>query len=250
MNIKNVKFSLFLLTSFLFINFSNAQKIKEEDGLVTLDGKPYVKIIKTKAWLVYNNFTIQNLSGVDLATFKYRTKTSQKWDDNKGKYVEESTIYYTVDFTGSGAHANIYEQLGYKMVIKILLKNNLIKDDAIDPIAERKYINKMYGSYPQAIPPYLSNSPIILEGDLITIDGKTLGKFIEKYSDTTKTTLVISIYDRIHNEKIAEAKAPSYEPVEWEVYTETDDKSSSILYTAPEAKEKLFKWLVSKQYLK
>jgi hypothetical protein len=249
MYFKKIKFKFLIISSLLIFNFSNAQKIKEKDGLVTLDSKPFVKMIKTKAWMIYNDFTIQNLSEIDLATFNYRTKTRNKWDKEKRKNVEETIIYYTVDFTESGAHAVINEQLSKKMVVKILLKNKLVKGGVIDPLAEKQYINRMGGSYPRAIPTHLSKSPIVLKENIITIDGKTVGKYIEKFSDTTKTSFMVSIYNAKNNEKIAEAKASANQPMEWEVKTMSDEKTTSILYDAPEEKEKLFKWLVQKKYL-
>jgi len=248
MYLKNLIFKILIVCSLFIVNFSNAQKIKEKDGLVTLDGKPFVKMIKTKAWMIYNNFTIQNLSEVDLATFNYRTKTRKKWDEKKRKYVDQTIIYYTVNFTESGGYAVINDQLSKKMVIKIFLKNNIIKDGTIDPIAERQYINRLGGSYPKDIPIHMSKSSIVLKENLITIDGKTVGKYIEKYADTTKTSFTVSIYNAKSNEKIAEAQALVNEPMDWDVKTMSDEKSTSILYDAPEAKEKLFKWLVQKKY--
>lgn len=243
------KFILILIISVLANNFSNAQKIKEENGLITLDGKPYVKMIKTKAWLVYNDFTIQNLSGIDLVTFNYRTKMRKKWNEEQRRYVEETVIYYTAKFTESGAHVVINEQLSKKMVVKILFKNKLVKDDLIDQLTEKQYVNRMGGTYPKKLPIHQSKSPVVIKGNLITIDERVVGKFIEKYSDSTKTTLVISVYAN-NSEKIAEAKVLVSELIEWDVKILIDDKSTSILYDSPEEKEKLFKWLVQKKYLK
>ena len=56
MSFKSLKFKFLIISSLLIFNFSNAQKIKEKDGLVTLDGNPFVKMIKTKAWMIYNDF--------------------------------------------------------------------------------------------------------------------------------------------------------------------------------------------------
>lgn len=246
----SIKLKLLLFSSLLMLNFSNAQKIKEENGIITLDGEPYVKMIKTKAWAIFNNFTIQNLSGVDLATFNYRTKTTRKWDEKKRKYVEGSTVYYTVDFAESGGHAAINEQLSKKMVVKIFLKNNLIKDGVIDPLAEKQYINRLGGRYPMAIPIHESKSPVVINDNLISIDGKIVGKFIEKYSDDTEDKILISVYETKHNEKVAEAITSADDPIEWDVKTMSDDKSTSIMYDSPEEKEKLFKWLIQKKYLK
>lgn len=246
----SIKLKLLLFSSLLMLNFSNAQKIKEENGIITLDGKPYVKMIKTKAWAIFNNFTIQNLSGVDLATFNYRTKTTRTWDEKKRKYVEGSTVYYTVDFAESGGHAAINEQLSKKMVVKIFLKNNLIKEGVIDPLAEKQYINRLGGRYPKAIPIHESESPVVINDNLISIDGNIVGKFIEKYSDDTEDKILISVYETKHNEKVAEAITSTDNPVEWDVKTMSDEKSTSIMYESPEEKEKLFKWLIQKKYLK
>ena len=246
----SIRLKMSMLSMLLMLNFSYAQKIKENNGIVTLDGEPFIKLIKTKAWLMYNNFTVQNLSGVDLATFNYRTKATKKWNEEKGIYEEGSTIYYTVDFAESGGHAAINEQLSMKMVVKIFLKNNLIKDGSIDPIAEQQYINRLGGRYPKPVPIHESDSPIVIKDNFISIEGKTIGQFIEKYSDSTEVSIVVFVYETTHNEKVAEATRLTKDPFEWSVNTMSDDKTTSILYESPEEKEKLFKWLVQKKYLK
>ena len=136
------------------------------------------------------------------------------------------------------------------MVVKIFLNNNLIKDGAIDPLAERQYINRLGGRYPRAIPIHESKSPVVINDNLISIDDKIVGKFIEKYTDETEGKFVIYVYEVKHNEKVAEAITSANNPIEWDVKTMSDEKSTSIMYDSPEEKEKLFKWLIQKKYLK
>ena len=137
-----------------------------------------------------------------------------------------------------------------RMVVKIFLKNKLINDGVFDPLAEEQYINRLGGRYPSPVPIYLSESPIVIQDNLISIDGKVIGKFIEKNLDSTEGNVVISVYEITHNEKVAEATRSAKDPVEWYVKTNSNDDTTSILYESPEEKEKLFKWLVQKQYLK
>ena len=43
---KAATWSAILIVAMLFANPINAQKIKDDNGLITLNGKPYVKLVK------------------------------------------------------------------------------------------------------------------------------------------------------------------------------------------------------------
>jgi hypothetical protein len=81
-------------------------------------------------------------------------------------------------------------------------------------------------------------------------DGSPITKFSEKNIKAEDGTdlLKISIYNTV-GEKVATATALVNNASEWLVITDSDDKTSEILYESPGEKKKLFNWLLIKKYL-
>jgi hypothetical protein len=237
--------------------YSQKQKIKlkfdDESQLIYLNGKAYAKMIKTSADIVGLNkhFTIQNLSGEELMFMKYAPK--EHWDREEKQNV--TTIYYDITFTESGASASVKKGfgLGEKGAMKLLVKNQLMKDHAIDPDAEAKYIRANSGSYPekQVVDKNAkSDSKVIVNGDQITQDGNVFGKFIVKSieSSSSEERTLITVYSN-GGEKIARIEAPVINASEWAMTTSSDGKITEFLYKSQEETEGLFKWLIDKNYL-
>jgi len=230
------------------VNFAFAQKkkIEEINGNVMVDGQPYAKLVKTKVGggdLFSNNFSFQSLSGTELIYMKYHTRERQVRNEKTGKWETHSYPYYVVNFINSGASVTLPENsLGEKGAMKIVVENNLIKDDAIDPVAEERYVKVNNG---RAGAP---KNEVAINGEQITLDGKVIGKLLPK-STQGSDTMIFSIYN-ISGEKVAEAEAPVVNPSEWTVKTLSDSKTTSILYESTGAYEKLCKWCIDKQYLK
>lgn len=236
-----------LLLLFLFSNGVNAQKIKDNKGIITVDGKPYVKLVKKVQYVfVHNNFWIHNLDGNELMSAIVKEKISRVYNKQKRKYVDETSYYYVLYFKESEAQVVLNQQLSKRGLIKLIFKNNLIKNNQIDPIAEREFISKHGGS----VHGIKSTALPVIKEDQIFHYGKLIGNFISKPSTsedgTTQTTIMV--YNN-NGEKVAEAIAHTDDAVEWSVYTYGDEKMTFIRYEAAETKEKLFKWMSDKKYL-
>jgi hypothetical protein len=232
---------------FLFSNVVNAQKIKDNDGIITIDGKPYVKLVKkVKYLLIYNDFWIQNLDGKELMSAEVKQKTTRQYNSEKREYEDMTSFYYELYFNESEARVVINEQLGKKALIKKVFKNDLIKGNKIDPMAEREFILKyggsIYGIKSTAL-------PIIKEDQIFHYDN-LIGNFIAQSSTSENGVpeTILLVYNN-SGEKVAEAIAQAENPVEWSVYTYRDDKMTFIKYQAFETKENLFKWISDKKYL-
>lgn len=253
----SIRIGFFCFFALFLMNFAHAQKHKykydDDSQLMYVDNEVYGKMIKTKGddLGIAKNFSIQNLQGDELVYMKYTTR--QTWNKEYQQY--ESKIYYDIIFTKSGARASVMKGfgLGEKGAIKLLVTNNLIKDNQIDPIAEARYINLNNGSYPtgEEISSHATSiSPIVVKGNEIMQDGKVLGKFIERkvVLDSSEELIVLTVYSE-SGEKIGVAELPVIDPMEWNVETFADGKITGLLYESPKEKERLFEWLVEKNYL-
>jgi hypothetical protein len=233
--------SLLLLPLFIFIlSFSGVSQQKQkvqydrERQYILLDGQDYVKMIKSpvpKIKLI-NNFSIRNKEDKELIHFKY--EPYQVWVNRK--QIDQPA--YRITFINSGESVYMKKIFGERGVMKLLTKNELIQNNKIDPDSENRFI---------AINSALD---IEIEGNEIMRDGSAIAKFSEKKMKAEDGTdlLKISIYNVV-GEKVATATAPVNDASEWLVITDSDDKTSEIIYEAPGEKEKLFNWLVIKKYL-
>lgn len=246
LTIKKSAWSAFLIIMILFSNGVNAQKIKDNDGLITLDGKPYVKMVKKTGFFFNNHFWIRNLDGKELVFIEVKEKVTSKWNKEKRKHENTTSYYHIVHFKESGGRVTLDEVLGKRGVIKLIFKNKLIKDGLIDPIAERKYLLKYGGS----LHGVKSTALTVIKGDEIFHYDKLLGTFLIQSStshDGVSETIIL-VYNN-NGEKVAEAIAPIENAVEWSVYTYRDEKRSFIKYEPSNDREKLFKWISDKKYL-
>ena len=236
-----------VLIMFLFSNVVDAQKIKYSKGLVTLDGKPYVKLIKkVKYIIVHNNFWVQNLDGKELMSAEVKERITNQWNKQKYKYEDVTSYYYVIHFKESEAKVVLNRQFSKKGLIKMILKNKLIIDNQIDPVAERKYILDYGGS----LHGIKSTASVVIKEDQIFHYDKLLGTFLTQSSLSEKGIAETSIL--VYNndgEKVAEGIAPDENAIEWSVYTYSDEKKSFIKYKTPNEKEVFFKWLSDKKYL-
>jgi len=244
------KSNFFTIIALLIVSAAHSQtrKIEEDDGIIKVDGQPYAKISKIYAGFPgFNHFSIKSLSNVELIFMKgYDKVTGRKWDEKAKKYRDVTSTFYDIKFVGSGGMVTVNDWLSQKDAMKIVVEYSLIKDNAIDPASEAKYIRTFRGYSPPK-----PKGPIVINGDLITQDENVLAKFLIKNSTSASSEeiMVISIYST-NGEKIASAEAPIVNALEWTVQTISDGKTTSILYSSPEEKEKLFKWLLDKGYLK
>lgn len=232
---------LVLLPLFIFIlSFSGVSQQKQkvqydrERQYILLDGQDYVKMIKSPVSKIklINNFSIRNKEDKELIQFKY--EPYQVWVNRK--QIDQPA--YRITFINSGESVYMKKIFGERGVMKLLTKNELIKNNKIDPDSENRFI---------AINSALD---IEIEGNEIMRDGSAIAKFSEKKMKAEDGTdlLKISIYNVV-GEKVATATAPVNDASEWLVITDSDDKASEIIYEPPGEKENLFNWLVIKKYL-
>ena len=158
-----------------------------------------------------------------------------------------------------------------------MVENNLIKNNAVDYDAERRFMQVYHGRYPTAEAPASNNAPVVvninnapaqasteaatsappkskspvtLNGNEIMRDGNVIGKFRQDTTSSNyseKQTMII-VYSE-GGDKVAEAYAPVASPKEWYIKTFSDGKNFSIMYDSPGEREKLFRYLADKNYL-
>lgn len=143
MNLKMKSKSLvFLLLFSLFSYAVSAQKMKydKETNLITVAGVPYAKMERSNASVagLNNNFSIRNLEGKELMYIKLETR---KKYNRYGEVVEEN-VGYEIIFLDSGKSVWKRNTMGAKGAMKLVVKNKLIKDNHIDPEAERSFLLK------------------------------------------------------------------------------------------------------------
>lgn len=267
-----------VISLFLYTNYSFAQKVIYDEDTIKVDGKPYAIMKKKNAGPMRSDFAVSSLSGTELLYFKSTLRT---WMGSGFRFGAGDELYYEVNFiaTGSKADLKYYNGNGFA---KLVVENNLIKGNTIDPESEKRFIHLNNGSFPSksnhnseadkspavivninnnnggsgdnatnpAVVAPKSKSPVTLSGNQIIRDEVTIGKFKQ---DTTSSSysqklVVVTIYSE-GGEKVAEASVPVANPQEWNVKTINDNKTFNILYDSPNEKEKLFKWLADKNYL-
>jgi hypothetical protein len=183
------------------------------------------------------------------------------------------TWWQDVNFIGSGGKATLRSKMS-EGVAKMIVENKLIAGNAIDPEAERRFIQLYNGHWPEpavgdqpAAPTVIVNvaapaanptetaapkskAPVILDGNAIMREGATIGKFRDEVTNSTysQKTRILTVYNA-GGEKVAEAFVPAENPQEWTVRTLADGKEMPLLYDAPGEREKVFKWLADKGYL-
>jgi hypothetical protein len=264
------------ITLILYTNYSFAQKVSYDKDTIKIDGKPHAIMKKKNAGPMRSDFAVSSLSGIELIYFK---STLRDWTGSGFKFGAGEELYYQVNFiaTGSKADLKYYNGNGFA---KLVVENNLIKESAIDPESEKRFIQLNNGWFPRNPKPEADKSPAVIvtinnnnggvgdnsntpaatapkskssvtiTGNQIIRDEVTIGKFKQ---DTTSSSysqksLIVIIYSE-GGEKVAEASVPLANPQEWNVKTLSDNKTFNILYDSPNEKEKLFKWLADKNYL-
>tara|TARA_B110000285_G_scaffold204550_1_gene241578 strand:+ start:129 stop:890 length:762 start_codon:yes stop_codon:yes gene_type:complete len=244
---------LFIICSLSFKGFSQKNRKQKVDydkerQYILVDGNYYAKMEKqnyNKIGLI-KNYSIRNKEDKELIFFKY--SPYQDWNRERTQKVNKEA--YTITFINGGGNVYMKKNFGEKGVMKLITKNNLIQNDKIDSESENRFIAINNGR--KGTDKKVDNrvSDIEIEANEIVIDGSPIAKFSEKNMKAEDGTdlLKISIYNTI-GEKVATATAPVKAASEWLVVTDSDGRTSEILYETPGAKKKLFNWLLIKKYL-
>jgi hypothetical protein len=232
-------------TSELYAQSIKYDKVTEE---IIVDGEYYAKLVKTKfnAVGLIKNFSIQNRAGEELIFFKYRSY--EVWNASEKKYVSKRA--YDITFINGLGKVYYKKQFTLKSVMKLLVKNNLVKNDKIDPEAERRFISVNNGRQGRNQEIKVEVSDISISNNDIIKEGSKVGKFTEstKTNDAGIKQTYVTVYSNT-GEKIATATADEENPSEWTVLTTKDNKTTGILYEKSSSKEQLFSWMISTKYL-
>ena len=129
----------FLLT-LLLINIAllaHSQKVKVDDGLVTMDGQAYCKMEKTNCKLGYCDFRVTTLDGKEIIFIKIRSYVDH---ERAGAYsTTGNVVYFDWTFLGSGNKAET-DQSSEKNLAKAMVDARLLKDGALVAEGERNFI--------------------------------------------------------------------------------------------------------------
>ena len=241
--------ALVLITSLgLSAQIAKYDKQNEE---ILVDGEYYAKLVKSKhnsnGIGLIKNFSIQNREGEELIFLKYRSY--KEWDSRIRTYIEKPA--YDITFINGLGTVNIKKQFTVNSAMELVISNNLILNDKVDPEAENRFISVNRGTQGNNQEVKGEISDIDISNNDIIKEGNNLGKFTEKtkINNAGVEQTIINIY-LSSGEKIATARADLKDPSEWSVYTVSDDKTTDILYEKPFSKEKLFNWLISKKHIK
>lgn len=284
---KNVSNFFCVVTTFIMLsyNYSYAQKNKVswDEDTVRVDGKPYAIMKKKNAGPMRNDFIVSSLSGTELLYFKSMLRP---WTGSGFKLGKSDELVYESNFMSTGSKADVTQFIGGGFHIgnnfaKLIVENNLIKGDIIDPESEKRFIQLNNGTMPSnpssettnVVPAVVVNinnnngtsgdnnsaatttipkskSPIKISGNQIIRDSVVIGKFRQDTttSSYSQKTIVIVIYSE-GGEKVAEASTPVTSPQEWNIKILSENKTFNILYESPNERENLFKWLADKKYI-
>ncbi len=274
---KSIYISYIILTLILCFNYSYAQKqkVKYDDDTIKVDGKPYAILKKKYAAFLRNDYVVTSLSGTELIYFQSMLRP---YIGTGFKFGSDEELYYEVNFTGSGSQAELKHYYGSGFA-KLIVENNLLDGNAIDPVSEKRFILLHHGimgtntqtsapsppvgnknsnignsgdnnSNSNSITVPKSKSPVVLVGNKIMRDEKVIGKFRQDTTTSTysQKTVVIIVYAE-GGDKIAEVSAPIANPKEWNIKILSENKTYIVLYDSPNERENLFKWLSDKNYL-
>ena len=127
-----------LLTVLLFVFASvHAQKVDVDEGIVTVDGTAYCKLVKKDCKLGLCDFSVQTLEGTEVAFIKWREYEDK--DKRQQSNPNGRILFYDWTFLGSGAKCET-DQVSQKNVAKILVDGPLFKDGAVNADGERKIV--------------------------------------------------------------------------------------------------------------
>lgn len=114
-----------------------AQKVDVDDGVVTVDGISYCKLVKKDCKFGFCDYSVQTLEGTEVAYIKWREYT----DEHKQQQSNPNgrVVYFDWTFLGSSAKCET-DQGSQKGLAKILVDGPLFKDGALNPDGEKKIV--------------------------------------------------------------------------------------------------------------
>ncbi|MFZ1687300.1 MAG: hypothetical protein WAU70_07760 [Flavobacteriales bacterium] len=128
---------LFLAAFFSMSTLLHAQKVDVDDGIVTVDGTPYCKLVKKDCKLGLCDFSVQGPDGTEVAFLKWREYNDK--DRRQQSNPNGRILFYDWTFLGTGAKCET-DQISQKNVAKILVDGPLFKDGALSADGEKKIV--------------------------------------------------------------------------------------------------------------
>ena len=115
-------------------------KYDKKTNVISVNGKPHALMLRTIATIggINNNFSIQSMDGKELLYIKLKTKDRFNAFGN----LVDSQTGYEIIFIESGKSVWKRNTMGAKGAMKLVVKNKLIKDNNIDPSAEKSFLLK------------------------------------------------------------------------------------------------------------
>jgi hypothetical protein len=250
-------FAFFLL---LFSITVCAQEIdvNRKTGLVTVNGKEYCYIQPASKGAV-KQFNVQNLQHQDLIFIS--ENEGRQYDRETQSFVGDD---YRIVFLGTHnwctAKSDGIGFNNFQKIARLLVKEQLLQDNAVLPESERLFIRKNHGIFATRIEPATrpvrpssattpkdtSNASFVyvdmLDGDKFLRNGKVVGT----YSRAATTPETIHFYSA-DDVKVATAVRRDDE---WELSTNTDGKKVTLRYYSTGTIDRLFGYLLQRGYLK
>jgi hypothetical protein len=131
---KNLVLLLFVLIT--SATFAQKQKVTVDDDTVKVDGVPYCLLVKGPG--MSYDFTVKSLTGEELMFMQFLEFNNPNKVNNSNP--KGRVTYFEVTFFNDSRKCEVDAPGGKKFVAKIIVDNKLIKDNAIDPAAENKFI--------------------------------------------------------------------------------------------------------------
>jgi hypothetical protein len=236
--------------------------VDKKTGLVKVDGKDAFYLVPTNKTFLSKDLRLENINHKELAYI--RSENIQEGQTRQ---------YMTFTFSATGNYCDASDYISFntsKTLAKAIVAARLIVNDEISEDAERKFIVMHKGSFlkdPNAPKPAEVNvtvnnntaaagsgtpaapaqpADILIKENRIYNSSELVGSFKKSVSGTLD---VISVYSK-DDTKVADAKHVANDNnADWDIVL-ADGKKVTVLYNATTPLEKLFKYLVEKNYLK
>jgi len=248
---KKILFVLLLVSS-----AATAQVATLEKDTIYKDGKPYGLLTKTGK-MGNTVYSIRSLTNAELAVVKFDEATQAQGATNG---------YHRLTFLGSGAFGHFYPGLNTaKGIAKVVVENDLIKDNAINPEGEKRFL----ALYPNQIknqpsvvvnvnnggPDYTPversrNMPVMEANGTISQGGTNIGTCITSVAYMEgRGTATIKFY-LLNGVQCAAATCDNIGAKTATVVTMKDNRSHTVTITNSAVKEKeIAQWLADNYYL-
>jgi hypothetical protein len=215
----------------------NAKKVTYEDDMILVDGEPYAKMVTVYPEEGHSYTSISGLSGPEL--IQVRVKSSGHHGQGPNYYALKSYEYYFPELKGSNC---LPLHGGKKQIATDVVEYNFIRGNQLN--------TNTAGLFLWGAPADSDELPIKLAADSILQGVRCIGKFQdEMVTDTILQKIrVITVYKNTE-EQVAKASVSAKAPTTWTVQTMTDGKVSTLPYQSPGELQRLFRWLVEKDYL-